>query len=151
MIEYVKFNRDMRQLALKLGENVTKAKRAGMLFLVETIEARAVKEAPVKTGDLADSITSEVNADGSQGIVRATSQHARYVHEGTGIYGPYKKEFSIVPKNKKALFWEGARHPVKKVTQKGIHPNPFFKRSIKSIRPQEVFEEGVLNYLKRGR
>ena len=149
MLQYVRFSKDLRRIARELGANVKGAKRAGMISLVEEIEARGVKHAPVRTSDLANSITSDVNQDGSEGRVKATAKHARYVHEGTGIYGYYKKRFTILPKKKKALFWPGGKHPVKKVIQKGIRPNPFFKKALKEIRPADVFEKGVKEFLKR--
>jgi len=117
---------------------------AGMTNLIEEIEARAVKEAPVKTGNLANSITSNVSADGKRGEIRATAHYAEFVHRGTGLFGPFKQR--IFPKVKKALFWPGAAHPVK--WTRGMKPNPFFIRALKQIKPQRVFENGVLGYLK---
>ncbi|MBS3918089.1 MAG: hypothetical protein KG012_04290 [Deltaproteobacteria bacterium] len=145
MAEYIKFSKDFTKLARKLSVDVRAAKRAGMLNVVETIEAGSVKEAPVKTSDLVNTITSEVASDGSRGKVKATAGHAKYVHEGTGLYGPRKTK--IVPKEKKALFWEGARHPVRSV--KGMKPNPFMTRARKGLKLQVLFEEGVRGYLKR--
>jgi hypothetical protein len=149
MIQYVRFSKDLRRIARELGANVASAKRAGMIALVEEIEARGVKHTPVRTSELANSETSHVNQDGSEGRVQATAKHARYIHDGTGLYGPHKKKIVILPNKKKALFWPGAKHPVKKVVQQGIRPNPFFKKALKEIRPADVFERGVKEFLKR--
>jgi len=54
-----------------------------------------------------------------------TAPYASLVHDGTGIYGPEKKMIIVKPKNKKALFWPGAKHPVRSVKQKGFKGNPF--------------------------
>ena len=158
MAEYIKFSKDFTKLARKLGADVRGAKRAGMLNVVETIEARSVKEAPVKTSDLVNTITSEVASDGSRGKVKATAGHAKYVHEGTGLYGPHKKSFTIEPKDKSALAFRAPWGPgrgwsgltvLRKVHQKGIQPNPFMTRARKGLKLQVLFEEGVRGYLKR--
>lgn len=115
--------------------------RAGMLNVVETIEAHGVKEAPVETSDLVNSITSYLA--GTTGVVKATAGHASYVHEGT-------RPHVILPRDKKALYWPGAGHPVKKVHHPGTKANPFFERAIRKANPQRAFEEGLSNYL-RGR
>lgn len=118
---------------------------AGMTWLVEAIEAKAKKEVPVKTSNLLRSITSNVSADGKKGEIRAIAPYAKYVHEGTGLFGPFKT--LIRPTTKKALFWPGAAHPVKSV--KGMKPRPFFTRALAQIDPQKVFEDGIWNYLQK--
>ena len=125
--------------------------RAGMVNLVEDVEARAVKLAPVRTSNLANAITNTIAPDGlmSRLFVTDAAPYAKYVHDGTGLYGPHKQKIIIVPKDKKALFWPGAKHPVKKVVQKGIKGNPFFKKALREIKPSALFGEGVKNFLLR--
>jgi len=135
----------MKDLLDKPEEVMRKSIWAGLTNLVEEIEARAVKEAPTKTGNLVNSITSSVSSDGKRAEVRATAHYAEFVHRGTGLFGPFKQR--IFPTTKKALFWPGASHPVKSV--KGQKPNPFFARALKQIKPQRVFEDGVAGYLKQ--
>lgn len=53
-----------------------------------------------------------------------TMKHGQYLEEGTGLYGPHKQTFEIRPKTKKALSWDGAPHPVKKVTHPGMKAQP---------------------------
>ena len=36
----------------------------------------------------------------------------------------------ITPKGKKALYWDGAQYPVKKVMHPGTRPNPIVRRAI---------------------
>jgi HK97 gp10 family phage protein len=127
------------------GEVARKSLWSGMVHLVEEVEARAVKEAPVKTSNLANSITSTVSADGKKGIIAATAHYAGFVHMGTGLFGPLKQR--IFPTAKKALFWPGAAHPVKSI--KGQKPNPFFARALQKTKVQSVFEAGVWGYLKK--
>lgn len=135
----------LKKLLENPGEVSRKMLWSGMTNLVEEIEARAVKEIPVKAGNLVHSVTSTVSADGRKGMVAATAKYAAYVHEGTGVFGPLGKK--IVPTIKKALFWPGAAHPFRSV--KGQRPNPFFTRALQKTKPQQVFEAGVWGYLKQ--
>jgi hypothetical protein len=48
----------------------------------------------------------------------------------------------IRPKNKKALFWRGARHPVKLVRQRGIKPRRLAQRAIQKADLKRAFESG---------
>lgn len=128
--------------------NMKEGIRSAMTYLVADIESRAVKLTPVRTSNLVNSITRYIAPDGSFGILKATAPYARYVHEGTGLYGPYKQGWIIKPRRKKALYWEGARHPVKKVFAKGQRPNPFFTKAIKQKSPSAIFAEGLRNYLE---
>ena len=135
---------NLKRLLSQPKVEMTRAIRSGMTNLVSEIEARAVKEAPVRTGNLVDSISSNVSMDGTKGQVNVGAEYGLFVHRGTGLFGPFKQ--LIRPTTKKALFWPGAAHPVKSV--KGMKPNPFFTRAIKKIKPQEVFEKGMMGYLK---
>lgn len=49
------------------------------------------------------------------------AKYAVFVHEGTGPH-------TITAKNGKALFWTGAKHPVKSVKHPGTRPNKFIPR-----------------------
>ena len=142
---------DLDALFAGLEGDTHEAVKAGLIYLVETLEAWAAKEVPRITSNLFNSITSYLTNNGMTGIIRATAAYAIYVHEGTGLYGPHRQVIVIVPKNKKALAWPGAKHPVKSVTQKGIHPNPFFNRAIGHVDPPATFAEGVQNYLTQRR
>jgi len=145
MIIEHKFFPDLDRLAAKLTGDVRSAKRAGMINIVTSVEARAKKEAPVKTSNLANSGTSDVNADASIGTVTFGAPYARYVHEGTGLYGPHKTK--IVPKSKKFLFWPGAAHPIRAV--KGIKGNPFLLNAAENSNMETLFTTGADNFLKR--
>jgi hypothetical protein len=118
---------------------------AGMTKLVETIEARAKKEAPVKSSNLFRLITSWVSPDGIKGTVNSGAPYSEFVHRGTGTFGPFHQR--IFPVSKKALFWPGALHPVRSI--KGMKPNPFFDRALKQITPQKVFDDGVWGFLRK--
>lgn len=53
-----------------------------------------------------------------------TVRYAIFVHEGTAPH-------DIFPRLKRALFWEGATHPVKHVRHPGTKPNKFMERIAK--------------------
>lgn len=135
---------DLARLARSLRGDIQGAKRAGMISLTAAVEARARKDAPVRTANLANTGTSQVNADGSQGTVTFTAPYAGYVHEGTGLFGPRKQK--IVPSEKKALYWPGAAHPVRAVI--GMKGRPFLKRAAEDSDISALFIEGAENYLK---
>jgi HK97 gp10 family phage protein len=141
----LKISPKIKRLFDQPEEVMRKSLWSGLTNLVEEIEARAVKEAPVKTSNLVNSITSSVSADGKRAEVNVTAPYAGFVHRGTGLFGPFKQR--IFPTTKKALFWPGAAHPFKSV--KGMKPNPFFTRALRQIKPQQVFEDGIYGYLKQ--
>ena len=140
----ITINPEPGRLMKRIKEDAAGAQRAGMINLLTTIEALAVKDAPKKTSNLARTRTSNVNADGSRGTLAFTAPYAGYVHEGTGLYGPHKTK--IVPKSKQALFWPGAAHPVRAV--RGMKGRPWVRRAASEVNPGEVFQEGMQNYLK---
>lgn len=110
-----------------------KAERA-VKQTAKMIEARAVKNAPERTSNLINSIVTEFEGGGfnSGAKVKATARYAIFVHEGTGIFGPVG--LPIFPRNKQALFWPGARHPVKMV--RGMKPRPFLRRAFDEEGPK---------------
>lgn len=111
------------QLAAKLTGLVQRSKRDAMQRAVLTVEAQAKRESPVKTGNLRRSITSRVERGGDRGVVGTNAKYARAVHEGT-------RARTIRPVRKRALFWRGARHPVKSVRHPGSRANPFLERAL---------------------
>lgn len=75
--------------------------------VLEALQLAVVHEAqalvPRKTGFLQRNIAPGF-IRGSSATVEARTPYARFVEEGTGLYGPKKKK--IVPKTKKALAWK---------------------------------------------
>jgi HK97 gp10 family phage protein len=66
--------------------------------------AEAKRNVPRKTGNLGRSIVAgPVSKDSATVEVRAN--YARFVEEGTGIYGPKKRR--ITPRTAQALHWKG--------------------------------------------
>lgn len=78
-------------------------------------------EAPVRWGNLQNSVTVELISP-LEGITYPDIYYAPYVIEGTSPH-------DIFSVNKKALFWDGAEHPVTHVHHPGTQPNDFVSRA----------------------
>lgn len=95
-------------------------------------ERKAKQEVPVRQGMLQSSIHTKIgNLSAS---VTPEKDYAIYVHEGTGIYGKYRRP--ITPKNKKALAFTINGRKVFARSVKGQKANPFMQRSFDSVRPE---------------
>jgi hypothetical protein len=97
----------------------------------------------VDTGRLRSSIKVElVFRPEGQGVRVGTNlYYARYVHDGTGIYGPKKQV--IKPKRAKALVFRSKLHGQKSgkfagfvvvKSVKGMRPNPFLRDALPAFR-----------------
>jgi hypothetical protein len=96
------------------------------IFNVTMATERYAKEnCPVDTGRLRGSIRSVLGTDnkGRFGLVGSDVDYALYVHRGTRAY-------TIKPKVKKALWWEGAAHPVMRVRIKERKARPFLNDAL---------------------
>lgn len=98
------------------------------------LKGYAMVNAPWKdrTGHARQTIHSGVEDEGDRLILYLShgKEYGTYLETGTGIYGPKKRPFEIRPKSKKALFWEGLPHPVKKVTVQGMKQQPIIKPTV---------------------
>jgi len=117
---------------LTLPGDFAQGVRRGTLAALLAIESHAVEQAPHATGNLVNAITSESQEGGGEVFVSNNAAYAKYVHQGTGIWGPHKTR--IRPVHKKALFWPGAAHPVASVA--GQKPNPFMDRAAERAAPE---------------
>lgn len=99
------------------------------------LKAAVVSQAPQRSGFLAGSIDADVN--GSTIVVSANAFYAPFVLHGTGPH-------DIFPVSAKALFWPGARHPVRHVHHPGTKANPFGERAVAAVLPAMAAELGRL-------
>jgi len=101
--------------------------------VTDHIEGEARDQAPVRTGNLRHSITSRTTGIGfrAHGEVRATAPYARYVHQGTGLFGPHHRK--IVPREKKALRFTAGGQTLFRRSVKGQRPNPFMDRALAAV------------------
>lgn len=94
-------------------------------FLSE-IGARILADAkaacPKKTGRLAESLISEVHDK----VLRVGSRDVNYATDVEMGTAPHV----ILPRNKKALHWPGAAHPVARVNHPGTQPQPYLRPAL---------------------
>ena len=115
--EIDKFVIDLKDTSEDIRSDIQKVlKKSGF-----NIEAKAklniANNGSVKTGHLRRGITTDI---GNMEVIVHTSniKYARGVEEGT-------RPHIIKAKNKKALYWKGAKHPVKSVRHPGSKAKPF--------------------------
>jgi len=106
-------------------------------------------EAPVKSGKLSRNIYSRsAGLRGELGPNLNITPYAWWVHQGTSPY-------EITPTNKKALYWQGAPYPVRRVRHPGIKANPFVEKAFDRIKEpvQMIFRNTItkiINSIKTG-
>lgn len=83
---------------------------------------------PVDTARLRSSI--DVVSSGNKLIVTMVD-YGKFIEFGTLPH-------IIRPKNKKALSWKGAAHPVKMVRHPGTRPNPFIRTTVRRKLPHII-------------
>ena len=115
--EIDKFVIDLKGASEDIRSDIQKVlKKSGF-----NIEAKAklniANNGSVKTGHLRRGITTDI---GNMEVTVHTSnvKYARLVEEGT-------RPHIIRAKNKKALYWKGAKHPIKSVRHPGSRAKPF--------------------------
>lgn len=79
-------------------------------------------------------------SDDHSAVVGTNVRYAPWLHFGT-------RPYQIKPKNKKALFWGGAAHPVKGVHHPGLVPRPFMLLPPSDLRR---IEQAARRYLEEG-
>ena len=115
--ELDKFVIDLKETSEEIRSDVQKV-LANSGFNIEARAKRNISNnGSVKTGHLRRGITTDV---GNMEVIVHTSniKYARGVEEGT-------RPHTIRAKNKKALYWKGAKHPVKSVRHPGSKAKPF--------------------------
>lgn len=80
------------------------------------------REAPTDHGRLAGSFTLSQDS-AVQYRIQSPVEYALAVNDGSEAH-------MIYPKNKKALYWAGAAHPMKAVHHPGNKPNPYLDRAM---------------------
>jgi HK97 gp10 family phage protein len=136
---------------------LSRAIEAGLINVGMQIVSEAEARCPRDTGRLAGSITwataeqhsqptgeakpgDGVQHDGTPNTVMAGTnvEYATHVEYGTAPH-------EIRPKNKKALYWKGAEHPVAVVHHPGTAAQPFLRPGFEAVRPkaQKIFKAQV--------
>jgi phage gpG-like protein len=119
---------DFTRVANQLRTLVKDNKQDAMRRVVLQGESIMKRETPIKTGALRRSITSRVERGGNRGVIGTNLSYARPVNDGS-------KPHIIRPKKAKALFWRGARHPVRVVRHPGTRAAMFVEHTRDKLRP----------------
>lgn len=111
--------------------------RASELTAIE-LWGNVKKEAPTDHGRLAGSFEMEKRGPISYAVSTAV-EYALVVQEGSRAH-------IIEPVNRRALYWEGADHPVYRVRHPGTKANPYVDRSISAT--EERLEEFAMRAIR---
>lgn len=124
----------------KAPAEMTKSLSVAVRRVIFIVEARSQRNAPIKTGRLRGSLYRDFGP--LRGEIGYKASYAGYVHDGTSPY-------TIYPNGKKALYWKGASHPVKRVAHPGIRANPFLQRAVDDSGTEinKIFEVAVQSVL----
>lgn len=102
----------------------------------QAVENRAKMLCPVDTGRLRASITHELRQEEGLPVVRVGTNvnYAVFVHEGTGLYGPFGR--LIYPRVKRVMRFSVGRGKKSRVVftpyTKGMYPRPFLETALKA-------------------
>ena len=115
--EIDKFVLELGQISDEVREDVQKVLNKTGFKIEANAKANLTNNRSVKTGHLRRGIATDI---GNMEVTVHTSniKYARGVEEGT-------RSHTIRAKNKKALYWKGAKHPVKSVRHPGSRAKPF--------------------------
>lgn len=112
----------------KIHQSINEAKEAilndiekKIVKLIFSTHAHIVQNTPVDTGRLRSSI--QVEKQGGDWIIGTNVPYAEHVELGV-------KPHVIKPVNKKALYWKGAKHPVKSVNHPGYDGYLMFQKGV---------------------
>ena len=136
--EIDKFVIDLKEVSEEIRSDIQKV----LVNSGFNIEARAKRNisnnGSVKTGHLRRGITTNV---GNMEVTVHTSniKYARLVEEGT-------RPHTIRAKNKKALYWKGAKRPVKLVNHPGSKAKPYLEPAFES--EKDKFIENLKEAIK---
>ena len=96
----------------------------------------AVRVVPVDKGRLKDNMSRDVKREGKDiiAIVGNNTAYAKPVEFGSDPH-------IIRPKNKRALYWEGAKHPWASVKHPGTKAQPYLRPALQVMKAQS---KGIL-------
>lgn len=110
----------------------------------KNVENEAKRLAPVDTGRLRSSITGEVRHRGGlvYGRVGTRVRYARYVHNGTGIYGSHHAW--IVPKKGKFLVFKAKGSGRQRNARGQFQSDKIFVRRVRGTKPTYFLSRALL-------
>ena len=115
--ELNKFSVEIPKLYEKNETLVRQTVKNSAFNIQRNAKSNLTKNKSVDTGHLRRGISTDIKGLGAT-IHTSNIKYAPGVEYGT-------KAHIIKPKNKKALYWKGAKHPVKKVNHPGSKAKPY--------------------------
>ena len=115
--ELNKFSVEIPKLYEKNEALVRQTVKNSAFNIQRNAKSNLTKNKSVDTGHLRRGISTDIKGLGAT-IHTSNIKYAPGVEYGT-------KAHIIKPKNKKALYWKGAKHPVKKVNHPGSKAKPY--------------------------
>ena len=111
------FSVDVGRMSSEIEEDVKKVVKNSAFNIQKEAMSNLTKNKSVDTGHLRRGITTDIK--GLEAIIHTSNiKYAPMVEFGT-------KPHIIRAKNKKALYWKGAKHPVKSVRHPGGKAKPY--------------------------
>ena len=134
-----------------MGRIITKEFEKDLYLLISETYVNFLEDnSPVQSGNLK---RSWVLIKESELIYTITNdaEYAKFLDEGTGIYGPKKKIIEIKPKTKQALSFNfgGNKIVVRSVKIKGIKPLQMIQKVASSKKVQSDFDAGLEKLFKK--
>ena len=112
-------------LTTKLSpDKLTEAKAKGLEYSSQELIRVLMRNSPVDHGLLKSWFLESLSSD--EAVIKSPAEYAQWVNDGTQPY-------TITPTSKKALYWEGADHPVKVVHHPGIKGRHFVEDSLNDV------------------
>ena len=136
--EIDKFAVELVELSEKSRDNVQKAIKKSAFNIESQAKKNLASNKSVVTGHLRRSIATKMG-DLEATIHTSNVKYAVIVEKGS-------KAHIIRPKNKKALYWEGAKRPVKLVNHPGSRAKPFLIPAFES--EKDKFIENLKEAIK---
>ena len=135
--ELNKFSIEIPKLYEKNEALVRQTVKNSAFNIQKSAKSNLTKNKSVDTGHLRRGISTDI-----RGLVATI--HTSNIKYAPGVeYGT--KAHIIRPKNKKVLYWKGAKHPVKKVNHPGSKAKPFLIPAFEKEKDQflEKLKEGI--------
>ena len=105
-------------------DKLTEAKQKGLEYSSQELIRVLMRKSPVDHGLLKSWFLDSLSSD--EAVIKSPAEYAQWVNDGTQPY-------TITPTSKKALYWEGADHPVKVVHHPGIKGRHFVEDSLNDV------------------
>ena len=136
--EIDKFAVELTELSEKSRDNVQKAVKKSAFNIESQAKKDLASNKSVVTGHLRRSIATKMG-DLEATIHTSNVKYAVIVEKGS-------KAHVIRPKNKKALYWKGAKRPVKLVNHPGSKAKPYLEPAFES--EKDKFIENLKEAIK---